>query len=570
MTRLSDLFDAPAAPLNARAVNANDEWARIDALPRRDAWREASALAERLTAELRAPGGSMALRLAQAVALAELRANRGLFGPIGVGQGKTLLTMLAPLALGVERCVVMLPVGLRDQWLRDLARAAEHWRIDPRAFTVVPYSTLSTARGADALERARPELVVCDEAHALRHPTSARTKRVARYLEAHPGTAFAALSGTVTARSLRDYAHLAAWALRGAAPVPLERRTLDAWSGALDEGVPAPLRYEPGALLAWCGPDEAPRDGFRRRMVESPGVVATTESALGTGLELYAASFRCTVIARELAHLEAGAGRWSGVANPLDRGRLARELANGFFYEWVWPNGKPDLAWIAARNAWLSAVADHLAAGSAPGLDSPALLAGACARGAPPSPALARAWASWEPVRGRPAPPRRTVRVSDAPGAFAASWVAAEPDAPAIVWTEHAAAGEALARAIGCPWFGEGSDPGALSAPRTIVASIKAHGVGRNLQAWARALVMSPPGSGAVWEQLLARLHRPGQRADTVAFTVAQTFPAQRWAMLQARRDARYIEATTGQAQKLNLATWVNFDPRGADIHDAS
>lgn len=565
--RLSELLGASAdtpAPLVLRTVNRTDDFDRVDALARRDAWARAADLAASMTADLRAPGGTMMLRPAQAVGLAELRAEGGLFAPVGVGQGKTLLTMLAATVLGVRRAVVMLPVGLRDQWLRDLETMRNHWRIDPAAWSVVPYSTISTVRGAEALESARPELIVCDEAHNLRHPTSARTKRVARYLAANPQTVFAALSGTITARSLKDYAHLAAWALRERAPVPLAPRELDSWAGALDEGVAPEQRYHAGALLRWCADDETPREGFRRRMVESPGVVATTESAIGTALELHPGRFSCSLVARELLDLERACGRWGGFDDPLDRARIVRELACGFFYEWAWPDGVVDREWLTARSGWHRAVAEYLETSAAPGLDSPALLAGACARadaggGCYPSNALRLAWFAWEPVRYRPAPPTRVVWVSDAPAKFAASW-AARLDAPGIVWVEHSAAGVEFARVLGVPWYGEGTDPGALREPATIVASIKAHGTGRNLQAWAANLVMAPPSSGAVWEQLIARTHRPGQRADVVRVDIAQGFASQQRALASARRDARYIEQTTGQAQKLNLATWVGFD----------
>jgi hypothetical protein len=47
--------------------------------------------------------------------------------------------------------------------------------------------------------------------------------------------------------------------------------------------------------------------------------------------------------------------------------------------------------------------------------------------------------------------------------------------------------------------------------------------------------------------------------ADSVTFDVLCTAPAHRTAIEQARRDAQYVVETTGQAQKLALATWVGW-----------
>ena len=91
---------------------------------------------------------------------------------------------------------------------------------------------------------------------------------------------------------------------------------------------------------------------------------------------------------------------------------------------------------------------------------------------------------------------------------------------------------------------------------RTMALSIRAHGVGKNLQPWCEQVILSPPSSGSAWEQLLGRTHRAGQLADEVNVTVVQTYFPQENAMLQAQADARYIEETTGNIQKLNFCNW--------------
>jgi hypothetical protein len=84
---------------------------------------------------------------------------------------------------------------------------------------IVPYSILSQPGRADLLEELRPDLIMADEAHYLRHRTSTRTKRVLRYLGNHDECTFLAVSGTLTSRKLEDYAHLAEGALADNSPV---------------------------------------------------------------------------------------------------------------------------------------------------------------------------------------------------------------------------------------------------------------------------------------------------------------------------------------------------------------
>ena len=87
--------------------------------------------------------------------------------------------------------------------------------------------------------------------------------------------------------------------------------------------------------------------------------------------------------------------------------------------------------------------------------------------------------------------------------------------------------------------------------------SIKAHGVGKNLQhGWRKQLILEPPSSGTVWEQMLGRTHRPGQEADSVeAHVYCHTAPLAQ-AIVGARQDADYIEGATGSRQKLKYCVF--------------
>ena len=85
-----------------QGVAYSPEFSRVSALPRRT-WtdEEAQASADALTPVLARPGTDRTLRPLQAIALQELFHCRGLFAPIRVGGGKSLITFLAPTVLPV-------------------------------------------------------------------------------------------------------------------------------------------------------------------------------------------------------------------------------------------------------------------------------------------------------------------------------------------------------------------------------------------------------------------------------------------------------------------------------------
>src|SRR5262245_65169047 len=99
------------------AVRATAEVARILALPRRDP--SASEVTDELTGLLRTSRGTMRLRPVQALALHDLGVYGGAFCPIGVGEGKTLITLLAPYVLEAQRPLLLLPAALIEKTERE-------------------------------------------------------------------------------------------------------------------------------------------------------------------------------------------------------------------------------------------------------------------------------------------------------------------------------------------------------------------------------------------------------------------------------------------------------------------
>ena len=157
---------------------------------------------------------------------------------------------------------------------------------------VLSYGILSTQ--TDILERLKPDLIVADEAHYLRHKTSARTRRFLRYFHNNRCN-FVALSGTITAKSLLDYAHLLELALRERTPIPLNRYELERWAACIDpDGEPNQSDLKRLAyLVRWSNQSkltptncESIRRAFRERLTTTPGVVSTRRGSCESSLYL--------------------------------------------------------------------------------------------------------------------------------------------------------------------------------------------------------------------------------------------------------------------------------------------
>lgn len=523
--------------MTPRSVVRGGEFRRIEALPRRSWEPVDDDLVRLMTEYLRRPGGTMSLRPVQAAALAEAHDLGGGFFPIGVGCGKALISLLAPVVMEAERPVLFVPADLREQTLRYVVpEMSKHWTLHPN-LRVVGYSELSLLKNRSMLEEIRPDLIVLDECHMVKSTKAGRTRRLKRYLRASPTTRVVAMSGTVCSKSLKDYAHISAWALGAGSPVPSEYRTLIEWSGAIDDVRPEE-RILPGAL----GPD--PRGWFRSRLVETPGVVATGEDQLGTSLRVRPVMFPTPDEVEDT--LKSLRYAWEDpngdpIAEATDLARKAKEISLGFWYKW---DPAPPDDWIAARKAWMRYVRANIRHH-----DTELGVANA-------SKDLA-VWKDWKAQRAAFEINVRPIWLSMFAVTEAARWLS---KGPGICWVDHVAFGEMLSRSSGFPYFGAGDDR-ILEAEGPVIASIRSHGQGKNLQRWSRNLIVSPPSSGKTWEQVVGRTHRLGQSSDEVIVDVFAHQPEMVASVVAAKRSAEYLEETLGSRQKLNYADFVSaFD----------
>lgn len=583
--RLLEEMGLEAAPLDRASklgqafrregVSESPELNRIIALPRRPADLDSFP---NLTEQFRKPGGTMKLWPVQSACLHDAKQAWGLLALAGAGHGKTLVSLLVGDAIGAKRIVLLIPPQLRVQLMQNNIPALnKHWRLPLDRLHVVAYSELSSAKSADVLEELKPDLIVADECHLLRHRSSARTKRFLRYMKDHPECRFVGLSGTITRRSLKDYGHLAELALRNRSPLPHNYHTLNEWAEAIDVSKDP---IAPGALVKLCDENERRqlaetsetfaqqnviRGAFRRRLVETSGVVATEEGAIGTSLVL--GGLRPLVPAEVQKALDTLRLKWEIGADELvdilSVIRVGCQLAAGFYYRFVWPDGIPDREWLDARSTWNKELREILKR-SRKGLDSPLLVTNAILRGEFESDAY-QAWAAVKD-RYRPEPPRETVWLSDYLVQASVQWARETCDKsnPGIIWVSWRALGEKIAAASGFPYFFGGDKAAeqiaALNVKKTpvVILSVKAHGTGLNLQDFSRNLFTAPVGAVEM-EQALARTHRPGQLADEVAADVFVHTDEMANTFRSSLRDARYIETSQGNRQKLLYATRVNL-----------
>lgn len=202
----------------------------------------------------------------------------GLFGPCSVGSGKSLIVMGSAIRAisrrGHYRVVIIVPSPVYHQFTRDdipWARerinfdgvavhfcegtAGERLEIAKRpgsGIWVYKYSSLSTQTGYVELKAIRATAYFLDEAHSVARATTARTKRfytILKELEkekvietTHALTGstqvqaieVAAVSGTLTKKSINDYAHLATRALGLLSPAPIHGMSQQIYSSAID------------------------------------------------------------------------------------------------------------------------------------------------------------------------------------------------------------------------------------------------------------------------------------------------------------------------------------------------
>ena len=312
-------------------------------------------------------------------------------------------------------------------------------------------------------------------------------------------------------------------------------------------------RADPGALRVLCNaeenqmwptnPREWARRAYRRRLVDTPNVIATQETSVDATITI-----RCVEppksneIEKAFEHLRKNWETPDGwpLADALQIYRHAREMSLGFFYKW---EPRPPRAWLDARKAWCAFVRETLSHSRT--LDSEKQVKDQFPN--------AYELREWEAIQDSFTPNTIPVWLDTSVLDYCKQWLATENG---ILWTEHVLFAKRLAKESGVAYYGSGNAGDAEKHPveKSMIVSINAGRTGLNLQAWSSNFIVSPPPNGERWEQLLGRTHRDGQQADEVTFDVAGFSLEHAQAFWQARRDSEYVEASLGSPLKMLIA----------------
>lgn len=564
-----------------RRVSDFPDLKRIEQLPRR-VWQEdpdLEQLQDFIVQEYGLPpreceetcvcrgAGYMTPKPVQAMALMDAHDFRGAILPIKVGGGKTLISMLLPVVMGVQRPLLLVPAKLRAKTHREFTKLKRHWKSVP--IKIMSYELLGRDRGQRELNEYQPDLIMADEAQRLKNSKAACTRRVRRYFKANPDCAYVDMSGTMMNRSLVELHHRSKWALPGElVPLPWEGHRLREVACALDEKVPPQSRLAPGPLMRLATQEEVwsaskdrramlqvARAAWGRRFCETPGVVGTAH--IEEDLPPILIDSVTLDLPEMVEHFQRLRSKWetpSGeeFSEASDLWRHAREMACGFYYRWD-PPAPP--AWREARSAWKKFAREILAHSKK--LDTEMQVAQKYKD--------EQVYRNWVAIRDTFKPNPVPVWLSDAVLKFCAEWA---EKSKGIVWVEHRHFGFKLAEMTGLPYFANlGIDPKTKKFIEDhkgpCIASVESNKEGRNLQyLWHKNLIVSCAPTGDTYEQLIGRTHRHGQDQD-VEVTLILNCLEQYEGYLQAKRDAEFAYLTQRQPQKLLLADDTILDPGG-------
>jgi hypothetical protein len=547
-------------------IPTSQEFARIAALERRTlTLADAEEVARELTPHLLERGArpGVALRPWQAIALLELAAHGGLFAGLPVGQGKTLISALAPVMVQAARPVLVVPAALVDKTRADFASYLGTWRAPNPWPVIVTREALSIESGRRLLEDLQPDLIMIDECDDLANPKSAAARRIDRYIvDKQDGVRVLAMSGTISRKSIKGYAHLLGWTLRDRAPIPNVPGELELWALVLDDhGTRNVRRPDPGPLGESVS--EA-LDWYRERLTQTPGVVIVDEDSCDQPLTVRVRLAKEDPVLD--AHYETFLKTLENpdgmpVSDPLSRWRFDGQLGAGLYLRYV-PPGPPE-EWRQARRAVAAFVRDTIdrSQHTARPLDTEAPVLSRYA-----DHPIVKAWNyacatygdDWE---------TEGVWLSASTIESAVEWLR-ESDEPSIIWSGVTEFGEALATAGRLPYYGpkgrermSGRGLHVADPHASLVASWHANKKGFNLQAWRRHLVVHPPQSAKWLEQIFGRTHRAYQDRPVV-FDVLATSGGTLDSFEAAISEATRVRARDAMTQKILRAEVVKVEPR--------
>lgn len=512
---------------------------RILNLPKR-VWSDDAGpdLVREMTDLCRTPNGAMSLRPAQAIVLLEAATYGGVMAAIRTGGGKTILSGLLPFVLDSVRPLLLVPAKLRTKTRLEFQKLRLHWKI-AKDIRIESYEKLGLEKHKDLLTDYEPDLVICDEAHMLKHvEDSARARRLARHMKYFPKTKLCAM--TATMGEIDEFAHILHWCLREGAPVPKEPEQIQVWAGVLNAKVADQDRGDPEELVPHLGPKalDAPRSAFRDRLVHTPGVVVSVDTFNGCGLIVKPRYVEpAPEIENAFTDLRLAWSMpdgWDLADAQFEVWHSARQLGLGYYYM---HDPRPPVLYRDVRRRYCKFV--RLVLENSEQYDTELQVRTALESGRLRAPLYSPSdnvpqedvdaadvlgldvYQAWQKIQPTHVFERYPVWLSEKVVESAIAWGrAATEGTGGIIWVDSVAFANKLVERTGWPYFrnlgrdqnGRFIESDRVRSTETVIASIESNKEGRNLQAkWFRNLIVDPPNTGDDWEQLVSRTHRDGQ-----------------------------------------------------------
>jgi hypothetical protein len=620
------------AQLAAQGDRRGDEMNRIIGLPRvpdvpDDIQQEMSDLL------LLSSSTWKTLNKTQVAAMLAYLMYDGLLGAVGVGWGKTFISFkIADLAYakGKRKILLLVPANCVVKTAHEIPELMEETALnlpihiiggqtkakrskliqETSGLFIMSYAQLSLKDTSEMIKAISPEVIIADECHKLAKVDSSCTMRIDRYMNENPKTEFCGMSGTLTNKTLYDYAHLARWACRKNSPLPDNGHELDQWCDVLattfSEHVMG-VTFKP--LIDWARanyPKEqflnnevaSLRRAYKYRFTTTPGIVSSGDAKVNVSLMIQnneitnAKSYQgYEELIQHMDNVNDYMMNPAGeeIEYALHKFKYMYELTSGFFLELYWEDDEVvskhlnipyheaherlerskehleacQLYWAQQRK-WLEEHAQE-------GLDMPSLLEDAMlehqARYVGNELYTKFAYMKSKEFEGRIDRAERSHRVCDYKVQEAVKFYKPlkKLNKGCLFWVHHHEMGRWLVEAfkeagMECI-YADATKKGELQILNKnnkhlpIIASTASHGTGKNLQHFSENYFVQFSRSATTMEQAIGRTHRQGQKSDQLIMNTNFTTEFDHEMFSATIADSLYI-AQTQNRQKLIYADY--------------
>ncbi len=541
------------------------------------------------------------LRDVQLLALAIICEYGMLFGNIGVGHGKTFISLLARVVSRSKRCLLFVPSDLISQLTQEDIPALERelgvsldWctldgvaikdrvgMMDKHSLTIIPYSLLSTTDTYDILEASYADMIVFDEAHYLKNVKTPRTRRLIAYWQKNLHINLVFLSGTMSNKSILDYHHMITRGLHKFCPLPysyhevVQIQEATAFDNDAKYSVCYPLckinpKLDQGKGMVNV---EEAKKFMKTLLKSSPCVILTGDQSVECSMQVDMVD-NVKLPKKLLEQIEDVDKSWLSpngdlIEDDIVKYAVCSQLADGFWYRLFWADGTPQEAidLFQMKREVEGVIRSFILKRHRDKLDTPLLVYQALANRDNRVSDFQKLYDDYITFKSKHPTEykrdRETIWLDKTKEIVAVNW--AKEEKSGIIFYSWDATGESLYKrlkkelqgtkieVIFCNSKCELSE---LKKANCIQVTSYAHHKGKNLHQQNKILFYDIPTNGKMLEQAMGRIHRMGQKEDCCYF----------WFVIATKQDKAKFENTmlhakwrdtTMQPQKILIANFV-------------